>query len=39
MISAKVDIRVVGKDRGKIIIHFNTNDEFERIVDQLKKAA
>jgi len=39
LVAAKVDIRVSGKDRGKIIIHFNTNDEFERIVDQLKKAA
>ncbi|QDT51399.1 putative chromosome-partitioning protein ParB [Symmachiella dynata] len=39
LVSAKVDIRVSGKDRGKIIIHFNTNDEFERIIDQLKKAA
>ncbi len=38
-VSAKVDIRLTGKDRGKIIIHFGSNDEFERILGQLKKAA
>ncbi len=38
-ISAKVDIRLSGKDRGKIIIHFNSNDEFERILGRLKNAA
>lgn len=38
-VAAKVDIRMSGKDRGRIIIHFNSHDEFERISEQMKKAA
>ena len=38
-VAAKVDIRMSGKDRGRIIIHFNSHDEFERILEQIKKAA
>ena len=38
-VGAKVEIRSTGKDRGRIIIHFNSNDEFERILEQLKNAA
>ena len=35
----KVEIRVSGKASGKIIIPFDSNDEFARIVRQLRKAA
>ena len=38
-LGAKVEIRVRGKEAGKIIIDFNSNDEFERIVRQLRRAA
>ncbi len=38
-LGAKVEIRVRGKEAGKIIIDFNSNDEFERIVGQLRRAA
>lgn len=38
-LGAKVEIRVSGKDAGKIIIAFNSNDEFERILRQLRRAA
>lgn len=39
VVGAKVEIRLKGKNAGKMIIHFNTNDEFERIVGFLRKAA
>lgn len=35
----KVEIKVKGKDAGKIILHFTNNDEFERIVRQIRRAA
>ena len=31
--------RLKGKDAGKMIIHFTSNDEFERIVSFLRKAS
>lgn len=38
VVGVKVEIKLKGKDAGKMVIHFNTNDEFERIVQQLRKA-
>lgn len=38
-LGAKVDIKLRGKDKGRIIIDFDTNDEFERIVRHLRAAA
>lgn len=38
VVGVKVEIKLKGKDAGKMIIHFNSNDEFERIVQQLRKA-
>ena len=32
-----VEIRVLGKDKGQFIIHFETNDDFERILATLQK--
>lgn len=39
LLGAKVEIRLKGKDAGKMIIHFASNDEFERIVGFLRKAS
>lgn len=39
VIGAKVEIRLKGKDAGRMIIHFGSNDEFERIVGFLRKAS
>ena len=39
LVGAKVEIRMRGKDAGKMIIHFSSNDEFERIVSHLRKAS
>jgi ParB family transcriptional regulator, chromosome partitioning protein len=39
LLGAKVEIRLKGKDAGKLIVHFGTNDEFERIVGFLRKAS
>ena len=39
LVGAKVEIKLKGKDAGKMIIHFNSNDEFERIVQVMKKAS
>jgi ParB family chromosome partitioning protein len=36
-LAVKVEIRVKAKDRGQIVIAFDTNDDFERILDALKK--
>ncbi len=36
-LAVKVEIKVRAKDRGQIVIGFETNDDFERIVDALKK--
>ncbi len=35
----KVEIRQSGKDSGKIVIAFNSNDEFARVIRQLRRAA
>ncbi len=39
IVGVKVEIKMSGKNAGKMIIHFNTNDEFEKIVSHLKKAS
>ncbi|MDB5389483.1 MAG: parB-like partition protein [Planctomycetaceae bacterium] len=39
LVGARVEIKQSGKDAGKIIIHFSSNDEFEKIVAKLKKAS
>lgn len=38
-LGAKVDIKLRGKDKGRIVIEFNTNEEFERIVHHIRAAA
>lgn len=39
LLGAKVKIQLTGKDAGRIIIQFDTNDDFMRIVRQIRKAA
>ncbi len=39
MLGTKVDIRMKGKDSGRMIVHFSSNDEFQRIVGFLRKAS
>jgi ParB family chromosome partitioning protein len=36
-LATAVEIRVLGKDKGQIVIHFETNDDFERILERLRK--
>lgn len=36
---AKVDIKLKKQDSGQIVIHFGSNDDFERIVGQLRRAS
>lgn len=36
-LAVKIEIKVKAKDKGQIVIGFETNDDFERIVDALKK--
>ena len=36
-LAVKVEIRVKAKDKGQIVIAFDSNDDFERILDVLKK--
>ncbi|MFO0966966.1 MAG: hypothetical protein U0793_15445 [Gemmataceae bacterium] len=36
-LATPVEIRVQGKDRGQVIIRFESNDDFERVVEQLRK--
>lgn len=38
-LGAKVEIKLRGKEKGRIVIDFETNDEFERIVRHLRAAA
>ena len=38
VVGVKVEIKLKGKDAGKMIIHFNSTDEFDRIVQHLRKA-
>lgn len=37
-LAARIDIKLKKNDAGQIVIHFNNNDDFERIVGQLRKA-
>lgn len=39
LVGTKVEIKLSGKSAGKMIIHFNSNDEFEKIVSHLRKAS
>jgi hypothetical protein len=34
-LGTKVEVREGGKGRGKIVVHFNSHEEFERIRGQL----
>jgi ParB family chromosome partitioning protein len=36
-LSTRVEIKVKAKDKGQIVIGFDTNDDFERIMDALRK--
>lgn len=36
-LAVRVEIKVKARDRGQIVIGFETNDDFERIVDALRK--
>jgi len=36
-LSLKLDIRVKGKDRGQFVIAFDSNDDFERLIDMLRR--
>ena len=38
-LAARIDIQLKKKESGQIVIHFGSNDDFERIVGQLRKAA
>ncbi|MCA9095887.1 MAG: ParB/RepB/Spo0J family partition protein [Planctomycetaceae bacterium] len=38
VVGVKVEIKLKGKDAGRMIIHFNSTDEFDRIVQHLRKA-
>lgn len=39
MLAAKVEIKLKGKEAGKIVIEFTSNDEFERLLGKLRRAA
>jgi len=39
VLGAKIDIRQKKNDSGQIVIHFGNNEDFERIVGRLRKAA
>ena len=36
-LAVKVEIKVKAKERGQIVIGFETNDDFERILEALRK--
>lgn len=38
MVGTKVELKMSGKDSGKLVIHFKTNDEFENVLSHFKKA-
>jgi ParB family chromosome partitioning protein len=38
-LGARVEIKLKGKDAGRVVIHFDSNDQFERILGQLRRAA
>jgi ParB family transcriptional regulator, chromosome partitioning protein len=39
LLGCKVEIKLKGKDSGRLVIHFGSNAEFDRIVGFLKKAS
>ena len=39
MLGMKVEIRLRNKDAGKVIMHFESNDDFERLFKSLREAA
>ncbi len=39
LLGTKVEIKLKGKEAGRIVIEFTTNDDFERILGQLRRAA
>ena len=39
LLATRVEIRVRGKDRGQIILAFETNDDFERLLEVLRRHA
>jgi len=39
ILGTKVDIRLKGKESGRLIVHFSSNDDFERVVGFLRKAS
>ena len=39
LLGAKVEIKMQAKEKGKIVIHFASNDEFERVVGGLRSKA
>ncbi len=39
LVGTKVEIKLTTKNAGKMIIHFNSNDEFDKIVNHLRKAS
>lgn len=36
-LATMVEIRVLGKDKGQFVVHFETNDDFERILARLQR--
>jgi len=38
-LATRVQIKLKGKDKGQIVLGFDTNDDFERIVETFRKAA
>jgi ParB family transcriptional regulator, chromosome partitioning protein len=36
-LAVKFEIRVKGKDRGQIVVGFESNDDFERVIDALRR--
>jgi len=36
-LSLKVEIRVRGKDRGQVVLNFESNDDFERVIEVLRR--
>ena len=38
-LATRVQIKLKGKDKGQVVIGFDTNDDFVRIVDAFRRAA
>jgi ParB family transcriptional regulator, chromosome partitioning protein len=36
-LAMRIDIRIKGKDRGQIVIGFESNDDFERVIETLRR--